>query len=416
MNFLIESIKQLIKLIIRFVPQSVKRWMKKSVRSYLVWRVRRKKQIRVVFVINDLAVWKTEMLYKKMLEHHRFHPILAISPSREDATAHFKLMEYLKERNYDFVLLETNKTIIQQLPVDILIYEKPYDGCVSENHIARKHRMNLMVYVPYGFTNIMEPWSYSQPMYGYLWQWYQENEICAKATKSHLPYNSECVLTTGTPMMDELSKPKEAYINPWNDTRNRKRIIYAPHHTIGVHHLSGISYSTFIEYAAFMLELAKKYSKQTYWAFKPHPLLKDKLVEEWGKDRADCYYLAWEELENAQVETGQYIGLFKHSDAMIHDCSTFTQEYIYADKPVMYLLKDNHHTDNLNDFAKATFNLHVHGKTKQDIEQFVIDIINGKDIMKEERTSFYSNAMIPPHGKTACENIINAILGKEEYA
>ena len=35
--------------------------------------------------------------------------------------------------------------------------------------------------------------------------------------------------------------------------------------------------------------------------------------------------------------------------------------------------------------------------------------------MKSEREHFYNKYLIPPHGKTACENIINAILGQEEY-
>lgn len=101
---------------------------------------------------------------------------------------------------------------------------------------------------------------------------------------------------------------------------------------------------------------------------------------------------------------------------MIHDCSTFTQEYMYANRPVMFLVKDSHHTDNLNDFAKTTFNFHVHGWNKEDIERFVIDVINGRDEKKKEREAFYGEAMLPPHGKSACENIINAILGKEQYA
>ena len=385
-------------------------------RKFNIYRVRHKNQINVVFVVNDLAVWKTEPLYKIMTKHLRFNPVLAVSPSRENPQSYVGMMEYLKMKGYDFLLLDGQKRIKEQLPTDIIIYEKPYEDFLSENHNPSKNRWNLMVYTPYGFTNIMESWNYNLFIFSNLWQYYQENEICAAATKEHLSKNKKCVLVTGTPMMDDLAQPKEAFSNPWKDTKSRKCIIYAPHHTIGNQHLSGISYSTFLEYGDFVLQLAQKYADKTYWAFKPHPLLKDKLAKEWGKERAESYYQAWEDLENAQVENGKYIGLFKYSDAMIHDCSTFTQEYMYANRPVMFLVKDSHHTDNLNDFAKTTFNLHVHGWNKEDIERFVIDVINGRDEKKKEREAFYGEAMLPPHGKSACKNIINAILGKEQYA
>lgn len=385
-------------------------------RKFWAWRIRNKRKINVVFIVNDEATWKTELLYLKMLEHPRFSPLLAVSPSRQQPNDHHKMIRYLKERGYNFCLLDIKKTISEQLSIDILVYEKPYDNSVSSMHIASKHRWKLMVYAPYGFTNIMEPWNYNLPFYRNLWQWYLENSICAEATRKNMGRYGKSVVFTGTPMMDELAQPKEAFPNPWKETKSRKCIIYAPHHTIGNQHMSGISYSTFLEYGDFILNLARKYADRTFWAFKPHPLLKDKLAKEWGKERAESYYQAWEDLENAQVENGKYIGLFKYSDAMIHDCSTFTQEYMYANRPVMFLVKDSHHTDNLNDFAKTTFNLHVHGWNKEDIEKFVIDIINGKDEKKKEREAFYSEAMQPPHGKTACNNIINAILGKEEYA
>lgn len=378
-------------------------------------QIRRKQCIDFVFVLNDLSVWKTEPLYKMMLNHPRFNPQLIISPSRETPNSYLKLVEYLEGKKYDFIILDESKSI-NNLHADIVMYQKPYKVSVSELHIPQKNRKALIVYAPYGFTNIMESWSYQNSFFRYCWQYYQENLICAKATTKHLGFYGRNVLVTGTPMMDELNKPKSSFDNPWRDLRKRKHIIYAPHHTIGNQHLSGISYSTFLEYAYFILELAKKYSDSTYWAFKPHPFLKTKLEKEWGRERAEQYYQAWDNLENAQVELGQYIGLFKYSDAMIHDCSTFTQEYMYANRPVMFLVKNEHHSDNLNDFAKVTFNLHVHGHNKEDIEKFVLDIIAGIDEKKVERDNFYTNSLLPPHGKTACENIINAILGQEEYA
>ena len=38
--------------------------------------VRAKAKIKVLFVVGDVSMWKTELLYKAMLKHDRFQPIL----------------------------------------------------------------------------------------------------------------------------------------------------------------------------------------------------------------------------------------------------------------------------------------------------------------------------------------------------
>lgn len=70
------------------------------------------------------------------------------------------------------------------------------------------------------------------------------------------------------------------------------------------------------------------------------------------KRKTDRYYSEWESLSNAQLETGKYVDLFMTSDAMIHDCGSFTIEYHYTLKPVMYLVKGEEHTKMMNAFAK----------------------------------------------------------------
>ena len=109
------------------------------------------------------------------------------------------------------------------------------------------------------------------------------------------------------------------------------------------------------------------------------------------------------------------MGLFKYSDAMIHDCGSFKIEYLYANNPVMFLYKDEPPYDYTNWQTQKALLLHYRGQNKSDIESFIINVINGVDPLMEEREDFLNRYLTPPHGKTACENIINAILGEEEY-
>ncbi len=397
------------------VIKQVKGRVKKILKSLMIFYVRQKKEIRVVFVLTEVAAWKTEPLYQMMRNHSRFKPLLAVTRSIDIPSAYEKLLEYLNLKQYTYFELDLSKTIITQLHPDILFFQKPYEGSYPFLHSPLKNRFTLLAYVPYGFHNVMEPWTYNLYIHQNCWQHYHENSMCAKASKEHLQKNRESVVITGVPMMDELLISKDCLNDVWLDTKRRKRIIYAPHHTIGDNNASGISYSTFLENADFILSLAKRYESETYWAFKPHPSLKDKLYAVWGAKRTDTYYKKWAEMENSQFENGKYIELFKFSDAMIHDCSTFTQEYLYTKNPVLYLVRDEHHTDNLNEFAKESYNLHYHARNHADIEQFIKNIINGNDILKGKRIEFFKKALLPPNGKTACENIINAILGEEEY-
>ena len=88
---------------------------------------------------------------------------------------------------------------------------------------------------------------------------------------------------------------------------------------------------------------------------------------------------------------------------------------MYMDNPVMYLTRDDTHADNMIPYAKEAYDLHYKGKNITDIEQFLKDVIAGNDPLKERRIAFKNDSLLPPHGKTACENIINAILGEKEY-
>ena len=122
-------------------------------------------------------------------------------------------------------------------------------------------------------------------------------------------------------------------------------------------------------------------------------------------------------MENAQLELGQYIDLFMTSDAMIHDCSSFTNEYMYTRNPVMYLIRGSveEHCSQLNTHTVKAFNLHYFGRIAADIESFIVDVINGIDPYKESREQYYKDYLSPINGKSSCDNIIDAILGDNGY-
>ncbi len=382
---------------------------------YFVRKLRKKKKIRFLFVLQILSQWKTEPLYLAMLKHPRIEPILGITECIEIPGAEKEMEDYCRSKGYDFIRLDPNKPLKQANP-DVVTFQKPYKKQISPAHFIDKNLKIPVVLVPYGMGTVLERWILNRYMLLLCWQQYNENQsICDDKAAIHLGHGNNFVVT-GLPMMDTLCLSKDHFPDPWGDTGGRKRIIYAPHHTIADIHDKGLAFSTFLENGQWMYELARKYEKEVYFVFKPHPLLYKKLLEYWGKEKTDAYYDAWRSLPNGRIENGEYLGLFKHSDAMIHDCGSFTAEYLYTGNPVMFLINDEHHGDNLCRYFKEAFELHEMGRTKEDIEMFVKNVINGKDPRKKERDEFVKRELTPPNGKTACENIINAILGVEEYA
>jgi len=381
----------------------------------VVWKKRRKKTIRVLFVLQYLSEWKTEPLYLEMKKHKRIEPILGIIPCIELPGEENTLKKYCEEKGYEYLSLVHEKTLVSQAHPDFIIHQKPYSNQISKKHRLHNNLSAPCIMLPYGIHTTLESFGINSYLSLRSWRHFYENQSTLEAHKKVHRLGGINFRVTGLPFLDTLTLPPDQFPDPWPDKKGMKRIIYAPHHTVPPLFKKGYNFSSFMENGEFMLEMRKKFENQVYFVFKPHPKLYSKLVIVWGKEKADAYYDAWRNAPNSHVEEGQYLGLFKHSDAMIHDCGAFMVEYLFTGNPVMYLINENRHDDNLSPYVNKAFSLHEMGRTHADIEKFIHNVIDGVDEGKEERMKFYNEELLPPYGKTACQNIINAILGEEEY-
>lgn len=377
-----------------------------------VFFIRKKRVIRFGFLVQELTQWKSEYLYLFMLSHPRFDPVICISPSLGYPGAENKLIEYCRSKGYDYVLLDENKTIVNQIDLDFVAPEKPYMKEIHRLHWIENNKTIPYVSIPYYLSTITEEWVVNQRLNILCWKQFVDNESCKADWERIHRLKGKSYAVTGLPVMDELLTSKEDLPDVWPQNDRRKRIVYAPHHTIADMHWEGIGYSTFLDYSQLMLDISDKYNDDVYFVFKPHPSLRKRLLKCWGEKRTEAYYRSWEKPGFSHVEEGKYLPLFKHSDALIHDCASFTIEYMYMEKPVMYLVRDEAHTQNMIPYAKEAFDLHYKGKSASDIERFIEDVINGYDPLYRQRILFKKQWLLPPNGKTACENIANCIIGK----
>lgn len=395
----------------RFINNSRLRYYQHIFTPLKVLAIRHKKHIKVVFALADLSAWKSELLYQAMLAHPRFDPILAIVKSTEEDDSQ-ALRSYFEAREYDYVTLADNETICNRLSPDIIFYQKPYESVLYPPHNFLNNLQALFCYVIYSMRSSTESWATDTLFSQLCWQVYYENELNLRTYSKINANRAVNGLATGLPVQDELLIPADQVPDPWKPSSGKKRIIYAPHHSIDPENWMHLS--TFLSTGEAVLQLAEKYSDRIQWAFKPHPLLRAKLEKVWGKDKTDSYYSRWTSAPWSQFESGKYLGLFKHSDGMIHDCGSFTMEYLAMDRPVMYLMRSPDVAKDCNEMHQRALDVHYRGATPELIERFIGIVLSGNDSLSTARRQFVRDYLTPPPPASACENIIEAILQKSK--
>ena len=391
------------------------------IRLYLYWyklpskikKIREKKNIKVLFIGSSLGMWKTEMLYLSMSSNPRFSPIIGILSSTKYEYAKKDYLQYLQEKKYSYVDLDQINYQIGKINPDIIFYDSPY---LSEYPRSLQFIKNLS-YVFCGVDYCLNITKHKQhlchPWYDYCWQFYVEHDDVKRRKVELLGYRARNIKVTGVPIQDSLTQPRGVFVDPWKDKTAKKRVIYAPHHSFKGSNGEGIEFATFLENGEAILALAEKYKDTVTCAFKPHPFLYIKLLNVWGKEKTDKYYDTWKSLPNTQFENCDYLGLFKYSDAIIHDSASFIIEYMYMDKQAMFLMSESNKLDEMFGYVRGALDCHEHGYNINDVETFIVNVVNNNDCKKNVRSEYIKAELLPPNGKTACENIINAILFNE---
>lgn len=371
-------------------------------------KLRENKKINILFLLNDLSKWKTETLYLLMLKHERFNPFIEVTVRNCDnpldiANNRKKLLDYLNKRGYHY-----SENIGKfHKKYDIIMYQEPYPETVPKIQNLFHNLDKLFISVCYSSHTTNLPFEFFYPLHFFAWFDCYESESVIESAKIVVGHKRNNMVATGLPMCEMFKKRYD--FDPWKiQEKNKKKIIWAPHHSLG-NVKEAIYYSTFLQLSDYILSLAQKYKNETQWAFKPHPLLRKKLELLWGKDVTDNYFHKWEQMSNTQVEYGDYVSLFQNSDAMIHDSSSFIIEYLYVDKPVMFLNQNQSVTIDLNDFGKEAMSVAEKPSTTDDIEQFIKRIINGQDINSDIRKKFISEKL-STNNNDASQNIIDYIL------
>lgn len=371
-------------------------------------------KIRVGFY--TLGVFSYSSLYKAMEKSNFFEPFIVIVPdvSRQDRKETILIETYDKFKQlYKNVFLgydlNTQQCLDYSKKLDIVFFDNPYPAMAHYFHHVDHFikQKKLTCFQNYGFFTLKYGLSHiaKQPFYNKCWKIFVDSYETYNELKIHQPLKAANCFVSGYCKMDNLS-------NYTSKNCNRKKILLCPHHTIN---MKALQISNFLKYSDFFLELPKIFPEIDF-IFRPHILLFWTLKHYWGENKTEQYLNSL--LSNSNViydsDMTDYFQNFVDSDAIIHDCGSFTAEYLFTGKPSCYMLQNKEDIYNkfLNIGQKCLEN-YYHAYCKEDIINFIQSVvIEEKDELKEQREKFsnYLKINYPNVGETTLKYLQDEIL------
>ena len=384
-------------------------------------KLRKGEKIKVCLFVSRINCWIYDDIYRILKESGKFEPVIVIKPFLSRGVEHMKecmssTYEALVQRGYEPIKgydeeTDTYFNVREELNPDVIFYTKFWKPHFHPYFYIDRFLDKMNVLLDYGYYVDGHYGSINFELQRMVDMYFYPSRKSKKVAEDHMLNKGKNVVVTGSAKLDILFDPNYVPKDVWKpQDKPKKRIIWAPHHEdktgAGMYQLDA-----FYDLYEIMLELAVKYQDSIQIAFKPHPLLKVKLRDKWGEKATAEYYEKWAQLENGQVEDGEFIDLFLTSDAMILDCLSFIAEYSVTGKPALFT-EGTHSRVILNDMGKALHAMMYHAKhdLKAEVSRFIEDVvISGQDPMREQRLEFVKNEMLPPNGRTAAENVCQMI-------
>lgn len=410
----------------RYVAPRVKRRYASAaydkVRAARLAELRRKEKISVVFQIASLPRWKADSLLRLMKAHPRFEPVIRLmspyshSPNAEKDGESVKA--YAEELGVPCLEFASYEQLPSGCAADIVFVQEAYDGAVRYPAYSRGIMKHNICYIPYGFFSIGNDWTMNQVANNAALFNLYENELSYRQAAAMMENKARNVRMVGHTMADAFLNPEARRASVWKDCgKPMKKVIWAPHWTVS-NTDNWFHSGNFLQLSDVMVQLAQKYAGEIQFAFKPHPGLYGTLSKPdfWGKEKTDAYYRLWAEMPNTQLETGTYAALFMQSDAMVHDSSSFIIEYMFADKPALFLRRGKGY-EGYTPLAYEALKCYHIGVTGEEIDAFLQACVLGSDDpYAEVRREYRRRYLIPPHGVSAAQNVIDCLLGQGAYA
>lgn len=392
-------------------------------------RIKKQSKIRVAFLTKDSAEWSADALYQSLANDERYEVSVMVAPffvgSEITVKDTYELaVQYFREKGYRTVPMCKIEDQLHfwyhsweeiQKPDIIFMLNPHYTAFEGSSKVSNFPMQSLIAYIPYGFSlygNIHD--QYNQLSHALCWKIFWESSLDVEISKKYADLGDRNAEMSGYLKMDGFYLGEEPDIREiWKipeglDEKKVKKIIYAPHWSVRE---AVTGFGNFDKIYDEMYEYAKNHADTTSWIFRPHPMLRTGVVV-YGvfqsEQEFDDYMRKWDELPNAKVvERGEYLDVFRTSDALVGDSISFLGEYQYTHKPLLLLTRKENTFD---DFGKKLLPIlyTAPGDDFKAIAGFIQKVvIEQQDEMYDQRKQFFDMYLDyrKQNGKLACEYI-----------
>ncbi len=368
-------------------------------------KLRKKEKLRALFICEESSKWCFSSLYKELEKDDRFeilpvvlYPIITkhrIEFNQGENISFFEKKGIKAIDGYDYKNSQCRD--LKSFEPDLVFYQQPW-YIQGNNHPYKVSEYALTMMAPYGFTTLNGKYWGSDSVkrvYSALWKFFSESKYHNGFYEKYAKMRFKDILAvTGAPKMDSYFLPSTDSCNKyWKGKDTKFRIIWAPHHSING---EGLAMSTFQDNYKYFLNLAKTHPEYSF-IFKPHPALKSMCIQTgfMKENEYNDYIKEWQNLENGTIHTaGDYIDIFRTSDILITDCSSFLAEYFPTKKPIIFLnRKDRAPFDSFgNKLQKGFYTIENYPETETVIKSV---LGNGKDTLREVRAKIFAKNFCP---------------------
>ena len=373
----------------------------------LINKIKGRGRIRVAFLAIHCSVWKVDAVFKKMLTNPFFEPLIVVCPYVSYGEERMwedmrQSCAYFEGKGYPFISsyngAEERWLSLEEIGPDIVFFTNPHN-LTRKEYYQDAYLKYLSCYVPYHYEVCRyggDAAQYNQNFHNALWKIFAPHEYSFETYKNVSIAKGLNVVVSGYPAMEGLMERKgiSHYPDVWKSRDDRRKIIWAPHHTIVD---AVLPYSNFLRYAQAFKDLSESMKDKVVWSFKPHPLLKSKLYKHacWGREKTDAYYDYWDSQSYTQLDEGEYTNLFLSADAMIHDSGSFLAEFLYVEKPVLYLLSESNKGEYYSGFGVAALEACEIGYCFDDVVNFVGRLVSSDQRIKDAHRDFLEKEITP---------------------
>lgn len=316
-----------------------------------------------------------------------------------------------------------------ELP-DITFFSQPYESCTIEKFWPENmSKFTKIVYLPYfAAITLNEVSSAFKSFFNlrtqkYSWRIACQSQVMKEKYEKYASRRGKNVIVTGIPKWDYpllINRENTPMPDEWKDKIDGKKVFLWNTHfsldTCGSQLLTPKAFE-FLEYFSSREDIALIWRR--------HPML-ETVIKVYYPEEVWMNYLKLKEfVENSDNmvidDYPEYAQSFVWSDALISDFSTLMDQYIFMDKPILMLTKDDVVTTRKTFFSETE--LCDYGKlefadTLEKQIEFIQNVCEGKEEIYLERQNYIrENYFVLADGKCGeriSENLINDFIAEAD--